>query len=237
MKPGFAMIYKPGADVPFCDAGAGHAGTAGRAHADLAGICTARAADRARELAIRLSIGSTRGRIVRQLLTEAVVIALLGGAAGTALSVGMLRLLTMWRPIAELPIHVTVTPDVWTFAVALLLALASGVLPGLLPARQVWRTDAMQAMKKSGATAAGKGMRLNLRDVLLAVQIAVCALLVTCSLVALRGMQRTLHAPIGFEPENAMLVQMDMKMANYIGGRCGISPAAENAGEAAACQA
>jgi predicted permease len=181
---------------------------------NLAGICTARAADRSRELAIRLSIGSTRGRIVRQLLTEAVVVALLGGAAGTALSVGMLRLLTMWQPIAALPIHVTVTPDARTFAVALLLALASGILPGLLPARQVWRTDAMQAMK-SGATAAGKGMRLNLRDLLLGVQIAVCALLVTCSLVALRGMQRTLHAPIGFEPENATLVQMDMKMANY----------------------
>jgi predicted permease len=181
---------------------------------NLAGICTARAADRARELAIRLSIGSTRGRIVRRLLTEAVVVALLGGAAGMALSLGMMRLLTMWQPIAELPIHVTVTPDARTFAVALLLSLASGILPGLLPARLVWRTDAMQAMK-SGATAAGKGMRLTMRDLLLAVQIAVCALLVTCSLVALRGMQRTLHAPIGFEPDNAMLVQMDMKMANY----------------------
>ncbi len=181
---------------------------------NLAGIFAARSADRARELAIRLSIGSSRWRLLRQILTEAVLISFCGGIAGTFFAVVLLNALTRWQPISEYPIHVTVTPDVRVFALALLLSFVSGILPGLLPARQVWKTDAMQAMK-SGAVVAGLVRRFNLRDLLLAVQITLCALLVTASLVSLRGMVRSLHAPIGFVPEGAMLADEDLQMAGY----------------------
>ena len=181
---------------------------------NLAGIFAARAADRSRELAIRLSIGSTRWRILRQLLTEAVLISLAGGALGTFIATAMLGVLSRWQPISEYPIHVTVVADSRAYLIAVLLSVAAGMLPGLLPARQVWRTDATDALK-SGTTSARIIRRLTLRDLLLGVQIALCALLLTASLVALRGMERSLHAPIGFVPSGAMVADTDMHMAGY----------------------
>jgi predicted permease len=181
---------------------------------NLAGIFAARAADRSRELAIRLSIGSTRWRILRQLLTEAFLISVVGGVAGTLLATTMLKVLSHWQPISEYPIHVTVVADTPTYLIAVLLSLAAGILPGLLPARQVWRTNATDALK-SGATSARITRRLTLRDLLLGIQIALCALLLTASLVALRGMQRSLHAPLGFVPQGAMVADTDMHMAGY----------------------
>jgi predicted permease len=181
---------------------------------NLAGIFAARAADRARELAIRLSIGSTRLRILRQVLIEALLISVAAGVIGTFVSCGLLASLSHWQPFAEFPIHLTVAADTRVYAIALLLSMVSGLLPGLLPARQIWQTNAMQAMK-SGSVAPRLPYRLTLRDLLLCVQIALCALLVTASLVSLRGMQRSLHAPIGFVPQGAVLATTDMHMAGY----------------------
>lgn len=182
--------------------------------ANLAGIFAARTSDRTRELAIRLSIGSPRGRILRQLLTEALLVSVSGGVLGTVIASAMLGTLSRWQPIAGLPIRVSVNADARSFAVALLLSILGGLLPSLLPARQVWRTDAMQAMK-AGAVATGRSGRVSLRDIVLGAQIAICALLVTASLVALRGMERSLTAPIGFHPQGAALIQMDMGIAGY----------------------
>ena len=120
--------------------------------ANLGSIFSARAADRSRELAIRLAVGSTRGRILGQLLTESVVVSLAGGVAGIVFAKGLLGTLSRWQPFAGFPIHVVVTPDVSVYAVGLLLSLGSGVLFGLLPARQIWRTDAAQVMKSGSAT-------------------------------------------------------------------------------------
>ena len=184
------------------------------AGANLAGIFAARSTDRTRELAIRISIGSPRTRIIRQLLTEALLVSIAGGLLGTTIAAGLLGALSRWQPIAEFPIHVRVDADVRVFALALALSVLGGLLPGLLPARQVWRTDPMQAMKATPAFS-GKIGRFALCDALLGAQIAICALLVTASLVALRGMQRSLAAPFGFAPQSASLVEMDMKMAGY----------------------
>ena len=181
---------------------------------NLASIFAARTADRARELAIRLSIGSTRWRILRQLFTEAILVSMAAGAVGTLLAAALLAALTRWQPFAEFPIRLAVVADARVYAIALLLSAVSGVLPGVIPARQIWRTHAMQAMKSGGPTA-GLSRRLTLRDLLLGVQIALCALLVTASLVSLRGMERSLHAPIGFVPQGAVLAEADMHMAGY----------------------
>ncbi len=181
---------------------------------NLAGIFAARAADRSRELAIRLSIGATRWRILRNLLIEALLVSIAGGALGMLAAIGMLDLLTRWQPISEYPIHVTVSADGRTFLIAALLSIAAGVLPGMLSARQVWRTDATEAIK-TGTASPRLLRRLTLRDLLLGIQIALCALLMTASLVALRGMERSLHAPFGFIPQGAMIADADMKMAGY----------------------
>jgi predicted permease len=181
--------------------------------ANLASIFATRAADRSRELAIRLAIGSSRWHILRQLLTEAVLVSLAGGIAGTAFATVLLRALTRWQPFSAFPVHVTVSPDICVFGLALLLSLASGILFGLLPARQIWQTDAARVMK--GAPGPVLFHHLTLRDLLLGLQIALCTLLVTTSLVAARGMERSLRAPIGFEPQGAMLASTDMQMAGY----------------------
>lgn len=181
---------------------------------NLASIFAARASDRSRELAIRMAIGSNRWHTVQQLLTESVLIALIGGGVGTILAGFLLQTLSRWQPVVQFPLHVVVNPDATVYIVALLLSLASGVFFGLLPARQIWHIDAAQAMK-SGPVAITTFRRLTLRDILLALQITICTLLVTASFVALRGMLRSLHANFGFNPQAATLLNTDMALAGY----------------------
>ena len=113
-----------------------------------------------------------------------------------------------------------VNPDARTYVLALLLALFSGFLFALVPVRQVLRADPWQIIR-SGSTGIGSLRRFTLRDVLLALQIAICAVLVTASLVAVRGLARSLHSNYGFEPQGAMLVKTDLHMAGYDGDQRG----------------
>ncbi len=179
--------------------------------ANLGSLFAARAADRARELAVRLALGASRGRVALQLLTEAVMVSLLGGALGLALAEAMLRLLSVWRPSPDFPIAFDVHADGRVAALALLLAVASGVLFGLAPLRQIWRSNAYQVIKSGPATSAGRS-RWTLRDGLLVLQIVLCSILVTSSLVAVRGLARSLHMPYGFQPRGAMLASLDLQM-------------------------
>jgi predicted permease len=181
--------------------------------ANLGSLFAARAADRSRELALRLALGSTRLRILRQLFTEAVLISLVGGAAGLWGSVVLLQALSVWQPLPTAPLQIPVNPDPKVYGVALLLSLVSGFLFGAVPVRQVLRTDPYPVIK-SGSTAA-MGRRITVRDLLLVAQIAICAVLVTSSLVAVRGLIRSLHSSFGFEPQNAMLVETALNMAGY----------------------
>ncbi len=185
--------------------------------ANLGSLFGARAADRSRELALRLALGSSRNRILRALCTEAMLISLAGGAAGLWGSVLLLNQLSAWQPFARFPITVPVNPDANVYAVALILALVSGILFGMVPLRQVLRTDPYQIVKAGRGGADGR--RFSVRDLLLVVQIALCAVLVTSSMVAVRGLLRSLHSNFGFEPANTMLVNADVKMAGYSGDR------------------
>jgi len=181
--------------------------------ANLGSLFAARAADRSREVALRLALGSSRMRVLRQVFTEAVLISLVGGAVGLWGSVALLRGLSAWQPLPKYPIHVPVNPDANVYAVALLLALASGFLFGAVPVRQVLHTDPYEIVK-SGA-AGRMGRRITVRDALLVVQIAICAVLVTSSMVAVRGLARSLHGNFGFEPRNTLLVDTNLSMAGY----------------------
>jgi predicted permease len=186
--------------------------------ANLGSLFAARTADRAKETALRLALGSRPWLILRQMLTEAVLVSVAAGALGLAGGVVILHWLSAWQPIPDIPINVPVNPDAGTYIVALLLALASGLLFGIMPVRQVLRADPWQTIR-TGAAIAGSMRRLSLRDLLLAVQIAICAVLVTSSLVAVRGLVRSLHSSFGFVPQNVMLVQTDLQMAGYTGDR------------------
>lgn len=189
--------------------------------ANLGGLFAARAADRTREVALRLALGSSRTRIVRQLLTEAMVVSLIGGALGMAGSVALLRVLSNWRPDPVFPLNLDIQPGLPTYVVALLLALASGFLFGIVPVRQVMKTDPFQGIK-GGVSIWTHQRRITLRDLLLGAQIAVCAVLVTASLVAVRGMIRSLHANLGFVPRNVLQVNSELIMAGYKGEQAAI---------------
>ena len=182
--------------------------------ANLGSLFAARAADRSREVALRMALGARRSFIMRQLLTEAVLLALVGGAAGMAGGVFILRWLSAWQPIPNIPINVPVNPDVRTYGLALLLALLSGLVFGMVPVRQVLRSDPWQIIR-SGSSGVGGFGRFSLRDLLLAFQIAICAVLVTASLVAVRGLERSLHSDFGFQPQHVVLASTDLHMAGY----------------------
>jgi predicted permease len=146
-------------------------------------------------------------------LTEAVLVSLGGGAVGLLASVALLRRLATWRPVPSAPVNLPVTPDAKLYLVALVLALVSGFLFGIVPVRQVLGTNPYEIIKAGSPGKAGR--RFTVRDVLLVVQIAICGLLVTASLVAARGMVRSLSGHYGFEPRNAMVAGVNLEMAGY----------------------
>lgn len=183
--------------------------------ANLGSLFAARTADRSREVALRLALGSSRKRILRGLLSEALLISVTGGALGLLGSVALLRRLSTWQPIAAAPARLPVAPDANLYLVALGLALVSGFLFGIVPMRQVLRANPYEIVK--AGSSARMGRRITVRDVLLVVQIAICAVLVTSSLVAVRGLARSLQGHFGIEPRNAMLLNVDLARAGYSG--------------------
>ena len=138
-------------------------------------------------------------------MTEAMVVSFFAGGAGLMSAVLLLRVLSQWHsPFGRTAI--TVDASVY---LALMLTLVSGLLFGMITARQVWQSNPLQAMK-SGPVAGTRVRPFTLRDFLLAIQIAVCTLLATASIVAVRSMIRMLNAPLGFQPHGAMLAELNL---------------------------
>ncbi len=179
----------------------------GAACANLASLFASRVADRSRELAVRVALGSSRWQLATQLLTEAALVALIGGAAGLVTANLLLAVLNRWQPAADA--HLAANVDTRVFLEGLALTLGSALLFGMVPAWQASRSSPLQMMK-SGTVDPMHPRRFALRDMLLGAQIAICTLLVTASLVAVRGMEHALHAPLGFQPQGAMLAQIDL---------------------------
>ena len=183
--------------------------------ANLGSLFAARTADRTREIAIRLAVGSSRWRVVRQVLLEAFVIAMLGGACACALSWAALTGLARWHPPTDYPMRFLVLPQPRLILVAFLISISAGVLFGVMPLRQIFKADPNDAIK-GGSQSAG-GRRWALRDVLLAAQIALCCVTVTAAFVSLRGLGKTLSMNLGFNPRNAVLTKFDLSPAGYTG--------------------
>jgi predicted permease len=181
--------------------------------ANLATLFAARAADRNRELALRVALGSSRWRLVRQLLTEAVLVSLLGGAAALVSARLVLGVLNRSQPFVG---SLTVGLDARVYLAGLALTLGSALLFGMAPAWQTCRSSPLQMMKNVPADTIHL-RRFAPRDLLLGAQIAICTLLVTASLVAVRGMVRALDAPLGFQPQGAMLVDIDLSQVRQAG--------------------
>ena len=185
--------------------------------ANLGSLFAARAADRSREIAVRLALGSTRRRILRALFTEAVLVSLLGGSVGLWFSIALLRWLSDWQPFGNFPMHAPVVPDTTVYAIALLLSVVSGLLFGAVPVSQVMRASPYEIVKAGSSPSARRWV--TAREVLLAAQIALCAVLVTSSMVAVRGLIRAQNSNFGFQPKKSVLVAADLHTAGYSGSR------------------
>ena len=183
--------------------------------ANLGSLFAARAADRSREVALRIALGSSRRRILRQLLTE---------ASASLIRRGCGRIADQRSAVAPFK-HVAAFSPTWPFmcprarmqmctSAALALALVSGFLFGIVPVRQVLRGQSVWNCQ-SGIGGNDGAPGSTVRDVLLAVQIAICAVLVTASMVAVRGLMRSLHGSFGFELRNAMVAGVELKMGGY----------------------
>ncbi len=183
--------------------------------ANLGSLFAARTADRTREIAIRMAIGSSRWRIVRQILVEAIVISIFGGALACGLGWMALTGLANWHPPTEYPLgfHI-VMPQPSLILMALLVSVLAGVVFGVMPLRQIFKTDPNDAIK-SGGIQPSAGRRWALRDVLLAAQIALCCVTITAAFVSLRGLGKALTMNVGINPKHAVLTKFELNQAGY----------------------
>jgi predicted permease len=182
--------------------------------ANLGSLFAARTADRGREIAIRMAIGSSRWRIVRQILLEAMVVSILGGACACALGWIAITSLSNWHPPTEFPLKFHIAPQPSLILVGLLISALAGALFGVMPLRQIFKTDPNEAIK-SGSSQASAGRRWALRDMLLAAQIALCCVTVTAAFVSLRGLGRAMTMDMGINPRHAVVTKFELSQAGY----------------------
>jgi predicted permease len=184
--------------------------------ANLGSLFAAHTADRTREIAIRMAIGSSRWRIVRQIFVEALVISIFGGAGACCLAWIAISGLGNWHPPTEYPLRFHIQPQPSLILIALLISVFAAVLFGLIPLRQIFKTDPNDAIKNGGGQFRA-GRRWALRDVLLAAQIALCCVTVTAAFVSLRGLAKAMTMNMGFNPKHAVLTKFVLNQSGYSG--------------------
>jgi predicted permease len=180
---------------------------------NLAGMLLARASDRHREIGIRLALGASRFQLVRQLMTESLLLAVCGGLLGYAIAAGACRLFSFWRLEVDFPFNTTLQPDALVLCFTAAVALSTTLLFGLAPALQAMRTDVLPSLKSEPAF--NRFRRLSIRDLLLAAQIALSVVLVISSVLVVRSLQHALNLNLGFKPEGAVSVSFDLRVKGY----------------------
>jgi len=180
--------------------------------ANVSGVLLARAAARRREIAVRRALGAGRRRIVRQLLTETVLLFIIGGAAGLALARLITSLLVSLLPAFPMPIHVSVPLDANVAAFSLALSFVAALLSGLAPARHASKTDVLSALKDD---ARRPHERLRLRHAFVVAQVAFSIALVVTGGLLVRTVGRASHVDRGFESAGVVTASIDLSLAGY----------------------
>jgi predicted permease len=180
---------------------------------NLASLLLARAADRRKETAIRLALGAGRGHLVRQLLTESLVLSIAGGAAGILLAVWLTGLFNAWRPPVDVPVIPQVVIDARVLLFASVVSLVTGLMFGLVPALQSVRTTLAPALKNDAP--AERLRRLNLRDILVCSQVALSVALLIGSVLVVRSLQHAMSLRLGFEPRHAAALSYSLDLQGY----------------------
>jgi len=185
--------------------------------ANVANLLMARAARRRKEVAVRLALGATRGRLIRQLLTESVLLALVGATAGLFLAYLINQLLMAFKPPFPPPFTFTLdlSFDVRTFAFTFLLAVVTGVIFGLVPALQASRPDVLPALKDESNAEGTRVRWLNLRHALVITQVALSLTLLISTGLFLRTLRYARQIDLGFKPDHVLAVSFNLKLQGY----------------------
>ncbi|HYV05812.1 MAG TPA: ABC transporter permease, partial [Blastocatellia bacterium] len=184
---------------------------------NLANLLLARATERRREIAIRLAIGAGRGRLLRQLLTESVLLAACGGVLGLGLAYWVVDAMMAFKPPMDIPLSTQLHIDYRVLLFTAAVSVMTGVVFGLLPALQATNPDLVPALKDE--TSIGGYRRSWLRNGLVVFQVSLSLLLLICAGLVLRGLQRAQFLSPGFVAQHAIEMSFDLNLQGYDGAR------------------
>jgi predicted permease len=183
--------------------------------ANVANMLLARASARAREIALRLALGASRWRLVGQLLTESLMLAVLGGALGLLMAYWTSRLIAGFEPPGPVSLSLDLGIDVRVFGFAFLASLITGVAFGLLPALRASRPDLVGALKDESGSVRGGFRLLSLRSALVVAQVAVSLVLLVGAALLVRSTRFAEAMDLGFDSDRLAYMAMDMEMNGY----------------------
>jgi len=179
--------------------------------ANVSILLIARGTARQHELAVRASIGATRSRIVRQLLTESVLLSMIGASLGIVLAYGGVSLITAWLPPQSFPHEAAIAVSLPVLLFTVVTSLLTGVLFGIAPALQLSRPQIGQMMAQSASNRLdGSSGGSRTRAVLIVSQVALTMLLLTCAGAAIRAFLALYHTPLGYDPDHALAVNITL---------------------------
>ena len=181
--------------------------------ANLANLMLARAAGRRREIAVRSALGAERSRLVRQMLTESLLLSLLGGAVALPLAAGLAAVIARVRPPLPVDVGLAVSPDWRVLVFTLVVAVMTGAVFGLIPALRASRPDLVPALKD--ATSAGVRRRFELRDALVVVQVALSLVLVVGGALMVRSLSAAGRVPLGYDADRTAQLALALEMVGY----------------------
>jgi predicted permease len=184
---------------------------------NLANLLLARATERRKEIAVRLAIGANRLRLVRQLLTESILLSTLGGALGLWLAYWLVDAIMAFRPPVDIPLSADFYIDGRVLLFTLIVSVLTGVVFGLLPALQASRADLVPALKDEASR--GGYRRSWLRNGLVVLQVSLSLVLLISAGLVLRGLQHAQLLNPGFVPQHALEMSFDLNLQGYDGPR------------------
>ncbi len=182
--------------------------------ANVANLLLARASARQKEIGIRLAIGASRARLIRQLLTESIVLSALGAAAGFLLAMAAIQPMAHFELPLPLPIGFNFAPDARVFAFTAVLSVVTGILFGLAPALRATRPDLVATLKDQGGPI-GSFRRFGMRNVLVVVQVALSLVLLVGSSLFLRSLGNASSIDLGMRTDNLLMMAFDPKLHHY----------------------